>query len=204
MKELEKTKRISIAAVITILVVLIGVLSFKRPKNMYSINTKTTLEEITSNNNFISLDSINKENIVLVDIRNQYEYDKGHLDKALNISTTDILNEDAMDVIKQLKNENKTIVLYGDNPNEAITAFMLLYQLGFDNIKILAVKNSYDHNKLITKNIEVEKPVADIKAFIDESLKKAKIKPEPKKVVVPQKKVITVKKKKKLPVEGGC
>ena len=50
MKELEKTKRISIAAVITILVVLIAVLSYKKPKHLYANNTKSTLEKITNNN----------------------------------------------------------------------------------------------------------------------------------------------------------
>jgi len=42
MKELEKTKRISIASVLFILVVLIGLLTYKRPKHMYAVNSKTT------------------------------------------------------------------------------------------------------------------------------------------------------------------
>ena len=48
MKELEKTKRISIAAVLTILVVLIALLSYKRPKHLYTVNTHDTLEKITN------------------------------------------------------------------------------------------------------------------------------------------------------------
>ena len=83
---------------------------------------------------------------------------------------------------------------------------MLLYQLGFDNVKILTIENSYVQNKLISKNIDLEKPQADIKAFIAESLIKAAKNAE-KKIIVPkkiQKKVIRVKKKKKAPAEGGC
>jgi len=45
MKELEKTKRISIAATLFILAVIIGLLTYKRPKNIYAINTKDTLEK---------------------------------------------------------------------------------------------------------------------------------------------------------------
>ena len=48
MKELEKTKRISIAAVLTILVVIIGLLTYKRPKHIYTTNTQDTLEKVTN------------------------------------------------------------------------------------------------------------------------------------------------------------
>ena len=58
MKELEKTKRISIAAVLTILVVIIALLSYKRPKHIYAVNTQETLEKITTNNYFVSLNEI--------------------------------------------------------------------------------------------------------------------------------------------------
>ena len=51
----------------------------------------------------------------------------------------------------------------------------------------------------------LEKSVIDISAFINESQKNAtlssKPNPEPKK---PLKKIIPIKKKKKMPVEGGC
>ena len=76
MKELEKTKRISIAAVITILVVLIAVLSYKKPKHLYANNTKSTLEKITNNNYFVTLEELNGENLALIDVRNQFEFDQ--------------------------------------------------------------------------------------------------------------------------------
>ena len=87
---------------------------------------------------------------------------------------------------------------------------MLLSQLGFDNLKILMVENSYSQNKLITKNVTVERSTADVNAFIQESIKKteeaikkANIVVKPKVAIAP-KKIIPVKKKKKMPVEGGC
>jgi hypothetical protein len=87
---------------------------------------------------------------------------------------------------------------------------MVLYQLGYENIKILSVENSYYQNKLITKDVSLENPVADVNAFIQESIKKkeeamkkAKVVNKPKTIPAP-KKVIPIKKKKKMPVEGGC
>jgi len=203
MKELEKTKRISIAAVLFILAVIIGLLTYKRPKNTYAVNTKSTLEKITSENYLVTLNELNNPDYVLIDIRNQYDFDKGHIENAINVYAAEILSEDNIKVFEELKENNKTAVLYGNNPQEPNTPFLILYQLGFDNIKLLAIENSYLQNKLITKNSEIEKSEADIAAFINESVKKANAVPVIK-VVAPPKKVITIEKKKKAEAEGGC
>lgn len=203
MKELEKTKRISIAATLFILAVLIGLLTYKRPKNIYAINTATTLEKVTSENFFVTLNDLKNPDFVLVDIRNQYDYERGHLENAINIYAAEILSDDNSKIFTKLKEDNKTAVLYGNNPHEVNAPFLILYQLGFDNIKLLAIENSYLQNKLITKNSEIEKSEADVTAFINESVKKANSVPIIK-AVAPPKKVITIEKKKKAPAEGGC
>lgn len=214
MKELEKTKRISIAAVLTILVVIIALLSYKRPKHLYSVNTNDMLQKITSPDYFITQNELTKTDYVLVDIRNPFDFNKGPIDTAVNMPSAEVLNEDNSDLLERIKEEGKTIVLYGNNPNEALSSFMVLSQLGYDNVKILTVENSYFQNKLITKNVSIEDSVSDINAYIQESVKKteeamkkakavAKTKYVKPKVVTP-KKVVPVKKKKKMPVEGGC
>lgn len=206
MKELEKTKRISIATTLFILIVLVALLAYKRPKLLYTLNTNHTLENLVSEDFFINLNDINNANYVLIDIRNQFEFEKGHLENAVNIPTAEILSEFNIDVFNELKEKNKTAILYGGNPNEVNAPFLVLYQLGYDNLKMLLVENSYLQNKLISKNVEIEKSVADVNAFIAASVKKA-AKVAKQKVVVrkkPKKKIITVKKKKKAPAEGGC
>lgn len=208
MKELEKIERISIASILFILVILIGLLTYKRPKNTYTYNTKNTLEKLSDKNYFVNINDINNQNYVLVDIRSGYEFDKDHLKNAINIHTPDLLNEDNLNVFKKLKTTNKTAILYGNDPHDVNMPFILLYQLGYDNIKILAAKNNYLQNKLISKNCEIEKTENDIKFFIDESVKKSEIKVKAKvqtaKRVPAPKKVITVQKKKKKMPEGGC
>ena len=205
MKELEKTKRISIASVLFILIVLVGLLTYKRPKHMYAVNSKTTLQNITTQDYLISLEELKNSENILVDIRNEFEYQKGHLNNAINIYAPEILNEVKAKILEDLQKTTKTIVLYSDNPNDVVATFMVLHQLGFENLKIATINISYNQNKLITQNIDVENSVADINAFINESIKKAAQKPKPKPVVkAPPKKVIPIKKKKKMPVEGGC
>ena len=210
MKELEKTKRISIAAVLTILVVIIGLLTYKRPKHIYTTNTQDTLEKVTNYDYFIALHEVDNSKSVLIDIRNAFDYNKGHLDNAINIASPEILTEENSIILKNIKEENKTIILYGNDPTETISSHLLLSQLGYENIKILTSKISYEQNKLITQNVAIEEDAPDINAFIQESvkkkaelMKKAIVVPKPKTVSAP-KKVVPVKKKKKMPVEGGC
>ena len=202
MKELEKTKRISIATMLTILVIIIALLSYKRPKHIYTVNTKDTLKKITNTDYTISLDKIDKPNYVLIDLRNKYEFEKGHLKNAIHVFAPEILNEANTDFFEKLKKDDKTAILYGAHPNEIISTYMLLHQLGINNTKVLCVENSYYQNKLITKPVSIEKPNADINQFIAASIKKAAIKPKP--VIQKKKKVFTVKKKKKRKPEGGC
>ena len=204
MKELEKIKRISIASTLFILAVLIGLLTYKRPKYMYALNTKDTLEKITSDNYLITLNDLNNPDYVLIDVRNQFEFEKGHLKNAINIYTPDILSDKNSGLFDELKETNKTAVLYGNNPQEVNAPFLILYQLGYDNIKLLAIDNSYLQNKLITKNSDIEKSEADITTFINESRENASIEQKVEDIIKAPKRVITVQKRKKKPAEGGC
>ena len=203
MKELEKTKRISIAAVLFILIIIIGLLFYERPSHMYAINSNQMLEKAISSDYFVDLNKIDDPTYVLIDIRNSFEYEKGHINGAVNIASSEILSEKNTKLFKKLAEDKKTIVLYGATPTQANHPFMVLYQLGYENIKVLLVDLEYVQNKLITKNSVIEKEALDINSFITESQKKIKIAPKPKKKVV-KKKVVPKKKKKKMPVEGGC
>jgi rhodanese-related sulfurtransferase len=206
MKELEKTKRISIAAVLLILVIIIALLSYKRPKHMYVINSMDTLERITNHDYLIFMEEIDHQNSVLIDLRNRFDYEKGHLENAINIPTSDLLSEPNLELLDNIKDKKKVMILYGKSPDDVNTPFMLLYQLGYSDIKILSIHNFFTQNVLISKNIRFEDTVANILAFIEESEKKAE-KAKKAQIVVKKvvpKKIVVKKKKKKMPVEGGC
>ena len=203
MKELEKTKRISVAAVLFILIIIIALLSYKKPKHLYDTNTASTLERVINYDYFVTLEEINDPNFVLIDIRGQHDFNKGHLENAINIASSDILSDSNSEIFKDLKENGKTIVLLGTNPSEVNGPFIVLYQLGYTNLKILTVELNYSKNRLVVNNSKVEDTVADVNAFIAASQKKAAVVPKkPKKKKA--KKVVPVKKKKKMPVEGGC
>ena len=179
MKELERTERISVSAVLFLLIVVIGVLMFERPQ------------------------------YVLIDTRNNFEYAKGHLDDALNVSPHQVFNSESKKLFQQLKDDGKTVVLYGENADAASNAWLLLYQLGYENIKILCIETDYVDNKFHIKEISIEKPSVNYAQVIREAKAKNAAqqlnasKVEVKKPVAP-KKVITKPKKKKRVPEGGC
>ncbi|MBT8317136.1 MAG: rhodanese-like domain-containing protein, partial [Lutibacter sp.] len=125
MKELEKTKRISIAGTLFILIILIAVLSYERPKHLYKVNSAATLEKIITADYFVSLDEIENPNYILVDVRDQIEYEKGHLENAINITTTEILSDDNTDILNEIVEKEKVALLYGKNPNEVNGAFLM-------------------------------------------------------------------------------
>ncbi len=211
MKELEKTKRISVSAVIFLLVIVIGLLTFRRPKHVFSTDAKTTLNEILTSDPIITsagLKALDSAAYVLVDVRSAFEYNKGHLPGARNIAHNEVLNEDNVGFFKNLTVDNKVAVLYGENPNWALGTWMTLYQLGYTNPKILAIETQYNDKVFIAKDVQIEKPDLDYGKTLD-SLKTKKQIPVAEPVKVIQKKeapkvVVPVEKKKKSAPEGGC
>ena len=90
MKELEKTKRVSISAVLFLLVIVIAVLTFKKPEHVFEKSAEETLEKIVEKDYILSqndLEKIDASDYEIIDIRSNYEYTKGHIDGAINISS---------------------------------------------------------------------------------------------------------------------
>ena len=193
---------------LSILLVLIALLNYRKPSFLYSQNTATTLMKMDTTDYLVSPQGLDPEAYVLVDVRNPFDFEKGHLPNAVNIYAPELLSKDHTDRLNAYLDEGKTILLYGRNPNETLPVFMMLCQLDMGPVKILESKNYFEKDRLVTTYSEVEKPTPDITGFIETSVKKANEKkkkaatravaPPPPKKVAPQK-----KKKKKMP-EGGC
>ncbi len=205
MKELEKTKRISISAVLFLLVILIGVLSFRKPKYVFEKDTATTLQKIMEGDYILTLDefnSLDQSQYDLFDIRSNFEYSKGHFKNAVNISIHQAFEDSTTKLLRGLKNGDKTIIIYGENPDEADSVWMLLYQLGYENVKILCVETEYTESKFQIKNYDLEKPSVNYAQVMAKAQSFSGNVSEPKKSA--SKKVLPRPKKKKRVAEGGC
>ena len=206
MKELDRTKRISIVAVLSILLIVIALLNYKKPSQLYRQNTMLTLSQLDTTDYLISPDELEASSFSVVDIRNPIEFEKGHLPGAVNIYTPELLEKTAWDQLNEFS-ESGTILLYGANPKETLPAFMLLCQLGIGPVKILESENYMEENQMKMHYSQVEKETDDIAGFIEMSVKTTAEKNKEamkKSLPPPPKKVVPKKKKKKKMPEGGC
>jgi len=207
MKELERTKRISISAVLFLLVVLIAVLTFKKPEHVFQNNTANTLEALNKKDYILTKDqlsALDNSTYVLIDIRDSYEYAKGHMKGAINITAHDVFESKTKGLMQKLTKEGKLLVIYAENPDLASGAWMLLYQLGYENAKILSVTTHYTDNKFIVDNYNLEKAVVNY-AQVMKKATSASDKPKNVEAKKPTpKKVLRRPKKKKRVPEGGC
>ncbi len=180
-------------------------MTFEKPAHIFEKNTQATLQEIANKSYILTLnelDSIGSLQYQLIDIRSDFEYSKGHIKDAVNVSTQNMLEEDHKGLFDELREKKKIAVLYGKDPDEANSAWMLLYQLGYENAKILCVKTNYIDNIFQLKNYDLEKPssnyaqvMAKAQNFSGNVNKTKKSAP---------KKVLPRPKKKKRVAEGGC
>lgn len=70
------------------------------------------------------------KDISIVDVRNNIDYEKCHIEKAINIPI-DILCFEAEDIII---NKSKYIVVYANNDDECVQAEDTLFNLGYSNV----------------------------------------------------------------------
>jgi len=209
MKELEKTKRISISAVIFLLVLVIALLTYKKPKYIFLKSSEQTLQETVQKKYLLGQQEFNKDssNFVLVDTRDLYEFNKSHLPNAVNIPLKDVLEETTIDYLETINDQGKSPVLYGTNPSEVVSVWMTLYQLGFEDTKVLAITTKNERNSLIVSDYSLEKAETDYRKTLD-SLRSLKTKLEVSEKKVEKKtapiKVAPAPKKKKSVPEGGC
>ena len=72
----------------------------------------------------------NREDILLIDVRTEEEFEKGNIDTSINISLQDLLYN--IDELQDYK--DKDIVIYCRSGHRSITACNLLSLEGFNNL----------------------------------------------------------------------
>ena len=209
----------------TILIVLAGglVLLPKYEKHQ-GISPEELLSNAISPERYITTDEladriINQDpTLLLVDVRNESAFKKYSLPGAINIPLNKILDENSKPYLYQ---DEYDVVLFSNENFHSDQAWMLCNRLGYQNLRVLKGGINEWYNTIInpkkpTENMSsnefdlysfrkaasmyfgvaypekvVEKPV--VKKYVPKALP-----------VLAPKKVIPVKKKKKMPVEGGC
>ncbi len=131
--------RILLTSVLLILGLVIGIV----PENTtqpFRLTAQDMLAEIQFGSEMIHPDEVadwlvNKDpSIRLIDVRTPAEFEKFHLDNAINIPQTDILSEEWRDYVDQGVKMN---IFYSNGTTSAHKAWMILRQLGYENNYVL-------------------------------------------------------------------
>lgn len=143
MKELKRTKRLSVSIIGYLAIVLIGLLSFTTPSIQFNVDERQILAEIEEMNHEIfpdeALEYVIEQNpdYLLVDIRDEYRYLQNHLEGAINIPMNYLLDEENIKILDQATSDSLQILFYGENQIQANAAWMLSYQIGYTNTKVM-------------------------------------------------------------------
>lgn len=86
-------------------------------------------------------DKIINENAVLLDVRTQDEYDKGHIDGAVLLTLDDINEDSVKDVVESKKS---VIIVYCQSGNRSSQAVTKLNKLGYDAVYDLGSINNWE------------------------------------------------------------
>lgn len=217
-RKLAKVLRFRYTILAAILVLLAaGLVLLPKYEKHEGINPEELLSNVISPERYISSDElahkiINQDpSFLLIDVRNEENFKKYSLPNAINIPLKKLLKEDYEGYL----NQGQYDVVFISNDNlYADQAWVLCTRLGYKNLFVLKGGINNWFNTIINPEKPTENMAAqDFQLFSNrkaasmyfgvaypEQVKKKPV--EVKKVTA--RKVVPIKKKKKLPVEGGC
>jgi len=213
MKELNRTDRLTIAAILFAVVLILGFITLKKPEISYALTSAEMLNRTVNFDDVITPVEVqdivkNKDNrYLLADIRTPAEYHTAHIGEARNIPVQEILAKENIMLFEDLSKSGIKVILYGKDQQDANGAWMVLNQIGIDNLRVM--EGGFDFfNKMSAaetaataeKNYQAEKAAYNYKEIM-ESLGSPSVEssqgqsPEPVRVI---------RKEKKSAAEGGC
>jgi rhodanese-related sulfurtransferase len=200
--------------VIFVLVIVIGLLTINRPDLEYTLSIDDTIEQLMANEDetfpedLAGIIEMEEPGYALIDLRTPFDYLKGHINGAINIPTNSLLDKDNLKMFNQFAKDSIKVVIYGQNQLEANGPWMILKQMGYENITVLmggyhyfttGPLDFYDMPEV--PEYLVEEPAYDFYGIMDAmgsiSYEDVEESDQPQ-VVIP------TRKKKESVIEGGC
>jgi rhodanese-related sulfurtransferase len=208
MEELKRTKRITIGVVVFVVVVIIGFITFKKPLHVYQYSPAEMAEELYLVYQVTPEEAMelmfDSTAAVFIDIRSIYDFEKGHLENAINIPVANLLDEAYKSRFDQWLQDSTLVVLYGNDELQANAPWMLMYQLGYTNTRTLMGGIGYIDKLYEDALAENETFMVEDPAFNFADIIKAGSLNSNESVVNTPKKQVVIRKKKKKAAEGGC
>lgn len=208
---------------IILLVLAGGLVLLPKFEKHEGISPELLLSNSISPERYISTDELadrfinNDPSILLIDVRDQASFNENTLPNSVNIPLAKLLNEDFEGYLNQ---EEYDVILFSNDSFKADQAWILTNRLGYQNLYVLKGGINNWFNTIINPKKPTENmPKSAFELYL---LRKASSmyfgvkyadqikRVEPKKVYVLKKinntpkVIVPKKKKKKMPIEGGC
>lgn len=207
MEELRRTRRITIATILIAVFLIVVMASITRPLFVYKLAPQELVNEMMMSSPITPDDAqmyVYDSTYRFVDIRNIYDFEKDHLEGAVNIPESKLLTEDSKKLFDNWLKDSLTVIIYGEDEVQASTSWMLLTQLGYNNTQVMMGGMDYMtklYNDQLEENesFDIEQAQYDYAKIISSFTGNADISNSEQ----PKKKVI-IRSKKKKAAEGGC
>ncbi len=144
-------KKTIITLVIFVIVIIVGLFTITSPRLKYQLTPQQTIDLVAWEDGFVfpyELEDVlvgTVDTVVIIDIRNTFDFSRGHIPGAENISAVELLSKDNISRLKKLKEDGICILIYGETLLQANGPWMVYRQLGFDNVKALMGGYQYYH-----------------------------------------------------------
>lgn len=208
--------RYKLLAVIFILLAA-GLVLLPKTEKHEGISPEELLNNAISPERYITTDElaskiINQDpSILLIDVRDSISHNEFSLKGAVNIPLSNLLSESSENFLDQ---DAYDVILFSNDNLMADQAWLLCTRLGYTNINVLkgGINEWYrtiinptkptEQNSVIDMDLYAQRKAASMYFGVayPEPFKKAPVIIKPKPVI----KVVPKKKKKKMPIEGGC
>ena len=200
-----KKNIISLGILILGLALLAAALTQKSPEPVLTLSAEHMLDSLNGYAHVTGRQARNMHGdtnaYIFVDLRSPHEYEMSHIDYAINIPVAFLLEKENQAILKGHIELGKTVVFYAQSGREAVSPWILLYQMGMTQTKVLlGGMDCFEENRV---DCTTEIARYDYPAIATQGGVK-KVEVIKKKAPAKKKKTIPVKKKVKVEEEGGC
>jgi rhodanese-related sulfurtransferase len=142
MEELNKTNRLTMIVSAILLVIIIGLISFRRPDVKYVLSPAESLTLLNNPALLVTPDQLalmlkdSSGKTVLIDVRNSIAYERGHISNAINIPVRELFSRKNKAFFKEIEKSGQVALLYGETQQQANGPWLMLHQTGFKNVKL--------------------------------------------------------------------
>jgi len=212
MKENNRTKRLSIASVIFIAIIIIGLITIRKPDIEYQLSPQETVDALLEEPEEIYPEDVEyfadfeEPGYAFVDLRSPYDFVKGNVAGSINIPSNMILEKESLDLFDKFVEDSLTVILIAETQSEANGPWIVLKQLGYNNLKVMLGGWNYYANPMDPYDMPEVPPYLVEEAKYDYMTIMETLGSNPnigQSADAPEM-VIPKRKKKTSAVEGGC